>query len=246
VFLPLEIEQDAQWETLACGLAILEWKVPKNNIHNFALKIDLAYGALEITSYPQSIGGGGVFAAKTAQTFARETGAAVVINATPFEMPAGFLSKKRALTSVYALDGVPLAPSVARYAALGFLRDNSAFMLKSQSQLIPQDSRIVAGGFFSILEEGALVTFKAVSLNARMAVGISKDKKTLYILCVKGADGVFARGMSYEECALVLFLLGAENALQMDGGSSTSLVVNGKTLAGQFGVTPANLLGFKF
>ncbi|GMO43427.1 MAG: hypothetical protein Pg6C_05050 [Treponemataceae bacterium] len=85
---------------------------------------------------------------------------------------------------------------------------------------------------------------KATNLDARMAIGISPDKQTLFILCVAGTDWLFPRGMSYEECAFTLLKLGAYNALQLDGGSSTALVLNGKTLVGKFGVTPANLIGF--
>jgi hypothetical protein len=245
-FLPAAIAQSAAWQPVTGGVEMFEWKVPKTKIHNRALKIDLSNEALQVIGYPLNARQDGVFAAKTAAAFANETGAAVVINATPFETPSGPLSKKRALSGVYAVDGVVLSSPRARYAALGFTRDNSAFIMKSQTEPIPDDARLVAGGFFSILEDGAIVPFAATSLNARMAAGISGDKKTLYILCVKGNGGAFARGMSYEECALVLFLLGADDALQMDGGSSTSLAVNGKTLAGRFGITPANLLGFTF
>ena len=245
-FLPAATVRGASWQTVADGVEMLEWKVPKTKIHNRALKIDLSRGALQVLGYPQSIGADGVFEAKTTAAFARETGAAVVINATPFETPSGPLSKKRALAGVYAVDGAVLTPPRARYAALGFTRSNSAFIIKSQAEPLPDDASLAAGGFFSILEDGAIVPFAATSLDARMAVGISAGKTTLYILCVQGGGGIFARGMSYEECALVLFWLGADDALQMDGGSSTSLAVNGKTLAGRFGITPANLLGFKF
>lgn len=245
-FLPSAIARGAPWQPVTDGVEMLEWKISKTKIHNIALKINLDHSALHITGYPQSTGADGVFAAKKAAAFARQTGAAVVINATPFETPSGPLSKKRALSGVYAIDGAVLAPPRARYAALGFANGNSAFILKSQAEPLPDDTRLAAGGFFSILESGAIVPFAATSLNARMAVGISADKKTLFILCVKGSGGIFARGMSYEECALVLFALGADDALQLDGGSSTSLALNGKTLAGRFGITPANLLGFTF
>jgi hypothetical protein len=239
-FLP----RQAAWQKLAPGLEILEWRTREYAIHNIALKIDLANSALSIIAYPEGVGETGVFTAKKPQVFARESGAAVVINATPFELPSGALSKSRSLTGIFRVAGKELSAPVTRYAALGFMPDNSAFIVSSQTDSIPSDARLVAGGFFSILKEGSIIPMKATSLDARMAVGISRDKRTLFILCAAGTDALFPRGMSYEECALTLLALGAFDAMQFDGGSSTALVINGKTRAGQFGRTPANLIGF--
>jgi hypothetical protein len=232
-----------EWRKIAHGIELLEWRVLEQRVHNVVIRIDLANPALDIIAYPDNIDGG-VFAAKKPEDFARETGAAVVINATPFSLPSGVLSKNRSLSGIYRVGKHELSAPVARYAALGFLADNSAFVVRSQADSIPESARLVAGGFFCILENGAVVPMKAASLDARMAAGVSPDKKTLFILCVEGNGGLFPRGMSYEECAIVLSCLGASDALQFDGGCSVALGAGGAILAGRFGRTPANLLGF--
>jgi hypothetical protein len=239
------VPRQTAWTQLAPGLEMLEWRAPEYALHNIALKIDLANPALSITAYPADIDESGVFAAKKPWNFAREASAAVVINATPFKYPSGILSKKRSLAGIFRVGGKELSAPDSRYAALGFMPDNSAFIVPSQTDPIPDDARLVAGGFFSILQDGAIIPMKTASLNARMAVGISEDKKTLFILCVAGTGEIVPRGMTFEECAYTLLMLGASDALQFDGGNSTALVVNGKTRARLFlGGTPANLIGF--
>ena len=53
----------------------------------------------------------------------------------------------------------------------------------------------------------------------------SADGKTLYLLSVE--KGFFKRGLSYPECAEILLALGADDAIEFDGGSSTSLFMDG-------------------
>ncbi|GMO43429.1 MAG: hypothetical protein Pg6C_05060 [Treponemataceae bacterium] len=144
VFLP----EQTDWKQLAYGLELLEWRKSAYAIQAIALKIDLANPALSITAYPAGINENGVFAAKKPWVFAREMRTAVVINATPFKYPSGILSKERALAGIFRAGGTELSAPVARYAALGFMPDNSAFIVSSQTDPIPDSARLVAGGFF--------------------------------------------------------------------------------------------------
>jgi hypothetical protein len=225
---------------------MLPWDPPGQTPPVFAFKIDLTNPALRLAAYPSpaDVDEGGVFPAKKPGVFARESRSALVINATPYTLPGGVLSKKRRLTGVHWAGGAELSPPQARYGALGFYADNRAFTVTAQAQEIPGGARLVLGGFFPILEGGAILGQKTASLDARTAVGVSGDGATLFVLIVKGRGKPLERGMTYEECALVLALLGARDALQLDGGDSVSLVVNGRTLAGNPLRLPGNLLGF--
>jgi hypothetical protein len=59
---------------------------------------------------------------------------------------------------------------------------------------------------------------------ARTAVGLSKDHRYLYVLTVDGADGSEC-GAAFYDAASWMLRLGAFEALNLDGGGSTSLAM---------------------
>ena len=100
--------------------------------------------------------------------------------------------------------------------------------------------RTVVGGWPVIVNDGKSVaeyadfvegTFPkfSVTRHPRTGVGISKDGKTLYIMTVDGrreSDG----GMSLVELAQTMLGLGAYEAMNFDGGGSTTMIVDGKLM----------------
>lgn len=62
----------------------------------------------------------------------------------------------------------------------------------------------------------------------RSAVGITKDGKTIYLV-VDGRQ-ILSRGVNLEELANILLDIGAYEAMNLDGGGSSTLVVNGKLI----------------
>jgi hypothetical protein len=100
--------------------------------------------------------------------------------------------------------------------------------------------RTVVGGWPVIVNDGKSVaeyadivegTFPrfSVTRHPRTAVGISKDGKTLYIMTVDGrreSDG----GMSLVELAETMLGFGAYEAMNFDGGGSTTMIVKGKLM----------------
>jgi hypothetical protein len=96
---------------------------------------------------------------------------------------------------------------------------------------------LLIGGWPRLLQAGRNVAADApivegtISRNAevrhpRTAVGISRDARTLYLLVVDGRS-VKSVGMTLVELAGELRRLGAWEALNFDGGGSTTMVVDG-------------------
>jgi phosphodiester glycosidase len=71
--------------------------------------------------------------------------------------------------------------------------------------------------------EGTKPNFSAVR-HPRSAVGFSKDSATIYLVAVDGRRA-WSVGMTLDELADEMIALGAWQALNLDGGGSTSLVV---------------------
>ena len=81
---------------------------------------------------------------------------------------------------------------------------------------------------YSDVEEGTKPGF-SVGRHPRTAAGISRDGNTLYLMTVDGrreSDG----GMSLVELAHFMIGVGAYDAMNFDGGGSTTMVVEGKVV----------------
>ena len=64
--------------------------------------------------------------------------------------------------------------------------------------------------------------------NPRSAVGFSKDSSTLYLVVVDSSRPATDVGMTLVELARLMLQLGAHDAMNFDGGGSTTMVVEGK------------------
>jgi len=96
---------------------------------------------------------------------------------------------------------------------------------------------LVIGGWPRILRNGENIVAEApvqegtISRNAearhpRTAIGFSRDSSTLYLLVVDGRQEASV-GMTLAELATLMRRLGAWNAMNFDGGGSTTMVVDG-------------------
>lgn len=100
--------------------------------------------------------------------------------------------------------------------------------------------QMVLGGWPRLLEDGVNVARDAairegtISRNAearhpRTAIGVSKDRRTVWLYVVDGRSATSV-GMTTSEVADALRALGAWDALNFDGGGSTTLVIDGRVV----------------
>jgi len=78
------------------------------------------------------------------------------------------------------------------------------------------------------LKEGANEKF-SLTRHPRTAIGYSRDKAKLYLITVDGRQKCSA-GMTLNELSEFMLFLGCYNALNLDGGGSTTLVINNKII----------------
>lgn len=62
-------------------------------------------------------------------------------------------------------------------------------------------------------------------VNPRTAAGLSKDKQFLYLLVIDGRQNGYSIGALNSETAGLMILLGAHDAINLDGGGSTTMVL---------------------
>lgn len=98
---------------------------------------------------------------------------------------------------------------------------------------IASSPTVAISGDRPLLTNGARVVVDDRQMHPRTAVGIDADGGKVLILVIDGRQS-FSRGYTMVELANMMVALGAENALNLDGGGSSTMV--GHTVTGQFGV----------
>lgn len=220
--------ENLSWERISDGIDFFVHEDSHNRFMYELVRIDLRNPRLSVFSMKslsewQKL--------TTVKSFAKRTGADVAINTSPFFMRNRIIpwSKGKPCGLVIS-GGEVLVPADARYCAVAFYRAENggwtAKIFKSQTEIllggqVPDEA---AGGFWMIINDGNIIPFADIK-DARAAAALSENGRILYLLA--------GNNLTYGECAAVFQKLGADSAMQFDGGSSTQLVVRGKHTAVQ-------------
>ena len=102
--------------------------------------------------------------------------------------------------------------------------DEGTVSIASRGSDRPDNIREAVAGNVQLLEDGQPVPHDDPARHPRTAVGVSEDGRTLWILCIDGRTDD-SRGMSFAELSDAFAALGAYDALNLDGGGSSTMVV---------------------
>ena len=219
-----------------------------NNIKNIPLrynskKVDLKDPELKISGYPkkeQEIHQG--ITVKTLNSKLKKEDKnsenkpsfQMIVNTSPFAGKNGkwdiyaHIFSYRNIVGIHKVENKIFSKSVPKYAAIAFKSDNKAVIFDSQrSDEEFSDYHAVFGGFFTTLRDFQIRKFPQIQ-DSRTAFGLTQDGYTLFVLIVEAERKHYSRGLSYPECSEIFLKLGAADAIQMDGGGSACLFINGK------------------
>ena len=253
------LPENLNWQPVCPGIARLDFENPEFPLVYHAVRVELNTPGLQIVTFPDynfakdvqrgRLGPGDagvipqpfIYRSHKTERFAKESGAVVAMNATPFGGRNGKwdlaakLGAVRQLVGLHIENGNVIAAPVERYAALIFKRADTsagagyiAEVLDNQTAEGLQGADFAFGGFFTVLRDGEVCDFKVRTHDSRSGAGISQDGRTLYLLAVEGEMPGKSQGLSYPQCGRVFKALGCDDALEFDGGSSTQLFINGK------------------
>ena len=121
----------------------------------------------------------------------------------------------------------------AACTVFAMMKDGTA-MIMSQSDYAAQKTDIseAVGGRQRILDDGMAVSVTDKRLEPRTAVGVTKDRKTAYLLVFDGRNTGWSSGASYDMMAQIFLAAGAWDAANLDGGGSSTFVVRKDGAAG--------------
>ena len=100
-------------------------------------------------------------------------------------------------------------------------------------QLLPQNTSQLEGFVAVANGETTRDALGSTQPNARSAIGLKRDGSLVWIMVAQKPENPTQSGLSLKEMTEFLKSLGVEKALNLDGGSSSSLYFQGKTYYGK-------------
>ena len=224
---PIDAVADVQvspWKATHLGLEICEASVKiAHPLQVRAVRVDLHEPTIRFLVTPSNGDAPKDCKARTPSEFLTEFKCQVAINGSAF---SPIVKKSGEPQDVHGLSlsrGDLYSPA-NKYDALLIGKDRKAWLDRA-----PVDaSKAYNGlsGFYALLVDGKNVgTMK--QRHPRSAVGISKDKRYLILVTIDGRQKGYSEGATTAETAEWIRTLGAYNALNLDGGGSTALVIQG-------------------
>jgi exopolysaccharide biosynthesis protein len=206
---------------------ILESMDSSHPVGGAALAVDLSSQKVKFVLTPaDSSGKGETLSAKTTE-FARSQGVQIAINGSPYA-PMDFFNRSNRPVDIIGIQmnkSLLQSQGVASFDALYILDDGSIEFGSQKNQ--PPNTMLALGGFHMLLEDGVILGTRD-SRHPRTSIGLSEDRETLYLAVFDGRqkDRV---GLTSEETALWMQWLGCHHALNLDGGGSSTLVLEDET-----------------
>ncbi|MBL8512958.1 MAG: phosphodiester glycosidase family protein [Betaproteobacteria bacterium] len=140
--------------------------------------------------------------------------------------PAGWHVSKGKLVS---------KPGNEKIRAAIIVHEDGRMSIDSELTTLPKDVRFAVSGNLQVLKEGEPVkSDEKAARHPRSAVGLSRDKKTLILAVIDGRQGTaeesptgiaHSRGTTNQETGELMKRFGAYDAINLDGGGSTTMVV---------------------
>jgi hypothetical protein len=199
------------------------------------LVIDTKGNGMQFLVTPPDEVEGGAITARTTSQFLEEFGVQIAVNGDGF-----FPWWSHSPLDYYPHVGDPVTPNgvTASYGAVyadGFqdARTEPTIYISRRGDISfnkPPNKifQALSGDRMLILSGEIVADLNDKILHPRTAIGTNKNGRWVYIVVVDGRQPFYSRGTTYKELAKLLMGFGAFNAMSLDGGGSSSIVIEGK------------------
>ena len=219
------VPDTVEWQQVRPGIFRFDYTSKEIPLRLHAVKIDLSSPGITLCSCPDGdLQGKGYRPAE----FYKTSGADVIINTLPFQNSSNY--PKKIPLGMYTAAGRTYSKPHPLFCALCFSQaPDGTWRASIQKDQRTATGDYVFGGYYIILNKGIVQPFKA-NRAARTAAGTADGGRTLLILTAEARPARTSRGLTNMECAQILHNLGAEKAMQFDGGRSAALYIGGKNI----------------
>jgi hypothetical protein len=193
----------------------------------WVVEIDMAAPGLAFRTTPSNGALVGDTTPQTTRAFATQIGAQLAVNAN-FFASAG--SGQYDLLGLSVSDGDAYSPFQSGFRdALNVSLNNVATIIRGDTSGFghtpPTTLYNAVGGNTRLVTAGANVANSDPAIHPRTAAGVTADGKLL-LFTVDGRNAGHSEGLTYREMADVLIRWGARDAINLDGGGSTTFVMD--------------------
>ncbi|MBI9103302.1 MAG: phosphodiester glycosidase family protein [Spirochaetales bacterium] len=217
------------WYPLDEGLDFYYFRDRSFPLALFALRVDIRAGLWDLVFTEPSEAflasrEGEAMEGITTTDFLLEEGCYAAVNGGPFSPYRWFLPRRGQTPSgLYVWEGQLLEGPLERFDAL-VVDEEGNLSIRSQGEY-PFEGEFILGGFQRLLESGDTIVPEGGERTPRTALGISSDGRYLYLMVADGRREEYSRGLTLAETAGYLNFLGSHDALNMDGGGSSVMVL---------------------
>lgn len=213
-----------RWQPRFHGVehAAVELKQPRP-LQAQVLRVKLGTPGVSVVVTPDNGEAPGETTGRKTSSFLSAMHCQAAVNAGPFDKVTSSEGGPLELSGLHIAGG-KLVSKDSGLPALLFLEDGRA-RIAIKPELKPEIREAVSG-FQVILSEGQTVATD-LKLHPRTGAGVSADGKTLWLLVVDGRQAGSSEGCTTVEMAGWLRAMGAQSAINLDGGGTTTMVMAG-------------------
>lgn len=215
----------------ALDLHYREYSKPKAQ-RLWIARIDLTQPGVRFTcTEPAKFSGADAkFETRCANTlqFAQHTGVQLAFNTSAFGPFRARLGQPMSVSGLAADDGEVYSKAEKGYASMYVARDGRVRLDKPTADEVVWDAfpgfrMLLSDGKLAVTEREANTSFGGV--NPRTAVGVDREGKTLWLIVADGRQKGVSVGLTLVELACLFESLDCWDALNLDGGGSSTLVL---------------------
>jgi hypothetical protein len=214
-----------RWKPIFRGVQLCEGsaQIPRP-LQVRAVRVDLKDPTIDLLVTPRLSDGSGAFGGRKTSEFLSEFQCQAALNASVFDV----FAKKRGdpmRVEDLSLSRGDLYLSSNKWDALLISTNHRAWI--ARAPVDPTGAYNGCSGFYALLIKGKN-NGGMKNLHPRSAVGISRNGRYLILMAIDGRQPRYSEGATTAETAEWIRKLGAYDALNLDGGGSTALVIEGE------------------